>query len=161
MNVFKNKHSANAPGPFISVNCDLQASISNRVNFNTQNIEFQQDANSNRIAFIARSYENALMNTRKGMMFIFPSDIKSGSYKPTDADFPFGTFQYYEIGVNDNFSTSYDYSPKSGTVDIEVISNDSEALCYVINFEYVGGGDETEELHITGKAEFNVFMRAF
>ncbi|MFJ2286597.1 hypothetical protein ACIOUF_09590 [Pseudomonas iridis] len=56
MNIFKNKNSPNAQGTYISVNCDLQTSISNRVDFNTQNIEFQQDPNSTRIEFTASAF---------------------------------------------------------------------------------------------------------
>lgn len=160
MSLFKNKNSENAPNPFISVNCDLQASISNRVDFNTQNIQFFEDDLSSRIGFIARSYENGFIVSNKGMIFVFPSDIETGSYKPTDSDFPFETLHYYELGANGDFSTSYSYKAESGTIDIEVISNDAQALRYLINFDFKGKDRRTEELHIKGDAELNVFMRA-
>ncbi|MBK3467790.1 MULTISPECIES: hypothetical protein [Pseudomonas] len=160
MNIFKNKNSPNAQGTYISVNCDLQTSISNRVDFNTQNIEFQQDPNSTRIEFTASAFEKNLVNYGKGMTFRFRSDIQSGSYNPTDSDFPFEIFQYYEVGASDSYSTFYNYSPESGTIDVEVISNDCQALRYLINFDFKGKDHRTEELHITGRAELNVYMRA-
>jgi hypothetical protein len=159
MSFFKSKNSLTAIKPFISVNCDITAKISNRVGFHTQNIQFDKDHNSNLIALIGRGYENGFNNSKKGMTLVFSSDIQSGTYSPKDSKFPFETFDYYESGANDEFTTFYTYKPESGTVTVEVVKNDSEALRYLINFDIKGKDSRTEELHIVGKAEFNVFMR--
>jgi len=159
MSLFKSKNSTLSFDPFVSVNCDIEAKISNRVKFHTQNIQFEKDTNSNLIAYIGRSYENGFRDSQKGMMFIFPSDIQSGTYSPKDSNFPFDTFQYYESGANDDFSTSYTYKPESGTITVEVVQSDSETLRYLINFDFKGKDSRTEALHIVGRAELNVFMR--
>ncbi|VVP04784.1 hypothetical protein [Pseudomonas fluorescens] len=159
MSLFKSKNSTFSLDPFTSVNCDIEASISGRVKFHTQNIQFEKDTNSNLIAFIGRSYENGFNDSKKGMMLIFSSDIQSGTYLPQDPNFPFDSFYYYENGANADFTTSYQYKPESGTIKVEVVSNNTEALCYLINFDFKGKDNRTEELHIVGKAELNVFMR--
>ena len=100
MSLFKSKNSTLSLEPFISVNCDIEAKVSNRVKFHTQNIQFDKDINSNLIAFICRAYENGFNDSKKGMMFIFPSDIQSGTYSPKDSNFPFDTLHYYESAAN-------------------------------------------------------------
>ncbi|MGL6241746.1 hypothetical protein [Pseudomonas sp.] len=159
MSLFKSKNSALSLDPFISVNCDIKATVSGRVEFHTQNIQFDKDPNSESVAFLGRSYENGFSNSKKGMMFVFSSDIQSGTYSPKDPNFPFESFYYYENGANDDFSTSYTYKPESGTITVEVVQSNSEALRYLINFDFKGKDSRTEELHIAGKAELNVFMR--
>ncbi|MET0846290.1 MAG: hypothetical protein ABWY46_08855 [Pseudomonas sp.] len=133
MSLFKSKNSTLSLDPFITVNCDIEAKISNRVKFHTQNVQFDEDPNSTLIAYIGRSYENGFKDSKKGMMFIFSSDIQSGTYSPQDPHFPFDEFYYYENGANDDFSVSYTYEPKSGTVTVEVVQSDSEALRYLID----------------------------
>lgn len=160
MSLFKSKNSTLSLDPFVSVNCDIEAKVSNRVKFHTQNIQFDKDPHSNLIAYIGRSYENGFRDSKKGMMFIFSSDIQSGTYSPKDSNFPFDTFHYYEHGANDDFSTSYQYKPESGTITVEVVQSNSEALRYLINFDFKGKDNRTEELHIAGKAELNVFTRS-
>ncbi|WP_283183112.1 MULTISPECIES: hypothetical protein [unclassified Pseudomonas] len=159
MSLFKSKNSTLSLDPFVSVNCDIEAKVSNRVKFHTQNIQFDKDTNSNLIAYIGRSYENGFNDSKKGMMFVFPSDIQSDTYSPKDSNFPFETFFYYENGANADFTTAYQYKPESGTITVEVVQNNSEALRYLINFDFKGKDNRTEELHIAGKAELNVFMR--
>jgi hypothetical protein len=159
MGLFKSKISVTAQNPFISVNCDIEAKVSNRVKFHTQNIEFEKDHSSDLIALIGRAYENGFNDSKRGMMFVFSSDIQSGTYSPKDSNFPFETCEYYESGANDQFTTFYTYKPESGTVTVEVVENNSKALRYLINFDFKGKDNRTEELHIVGKAEFNVFMR--
>ena len=161
MRFFKSKNSVSALAmdPFVSVNCDIKATVSHRVEFHTQNIQFYKDNDSNRIGYIGRSYENGFADSSKGMMFEFTSDIQSGTYSPEDSNFPFDTFQYYESGANDDFSTSYTYNPESGSITVEVVQSDSEALRYLINFDFKGKDHRTEELKITGKAILNVFTR--
>jgi hypothetical protein len=159
MSLFKSKNSTLSLDPFVSVNCDIEAKVSNRVNFHTQNIEFEKDLNSDLIGLIGRSYENGFNDSKKGMTFVFSSDIQSGTYSPNDSNFPFETFYYYESGANDQFTTFYIYKPESGTITVEVVKNNSKALCYLINFDFKGKDSRTEELRIVGKAEFNVFMR--
>ncbi|MGX1188013.1 hypothetical protein AB7M29_005692 [Pseudomonas sp. F-14 TE3623] len=159
MSLFKSKNSTLSLDPFISVNCDIEAKVSGRVKFHTQNIQFEKDINSNSVAFIGRSYENGFNDSKKGMMFIFSSDIQSGTYSPKDSNFPFETLNYYESGANDDFTTFYNYKPEIGTINVEVVESNSEASRYIINFDFKGKDSRTEELHITGKAELNVFMR--
>ncbi|MEO4014400.1 hypothetical protein [Pseudomonas rossensis] len=159
MSLFKSKNSTLSLDLFVSVNCDIEAKVSNRVKFHTQNIQFDKDTNSNLIAFIGRSYENGFNDSKKGMMFTFSSDIQSGTYSPKDPNFPFDTFYYYENGANADYSTSYQYKPESGTITVEVVQNDSEALRYLINFNFKGKDHRTEQLHIAGNAELNVFTR--
>ncbi|MHC8331530.1 hypothetical protein [Pseudomonas sp. LB3P25] len=159
MSLFKSKNSKLSLDPFVSVNCDIKATVSGRVEFHTQNIQFDEDINSNLIVFIGRGYENGFNDSKKGMMFIFSSDIQSGTYSPTDSNFPFDTLHYYESGANDDFTTFYTYKPERGTINVEVVENNSEAFRYIINFDFKGKDNRTEELHIVGKAVFNVFMR--
>ena len=159
MSLFKSKSSTPSLDPFISVNCDIEATVSDRVKFHTQNIEFQKDNNSDLIGFICRSYENGFKDSRKGMIFVFSSEIPSGTYSPTDPNFPFDTLYYYESGANDDYTTSYIYKPERGTINVEVVKNNSNALSYIINFDFKGKDISTEELRFVGKAEFNVFMR--
>ncbi|MFP0193662.1 hypothetical protein ACKJSM_00575 [Pseudomonas sp. PHC1] len=160
MSVFKNKNSISAADPFISVNGDVKASISNRVDLHTQNIQFFKDDNSSEIAFIARSYETGFKDSKKGMFLIFSSDIQSGTYNPADPAFPFQSLYYYENGANDNFTTSYVYEAEVGIVKVEVISKNQEALRYLIDFDFKGKDNRTEELHIKGIAHLNVFTRS-
>ncbi|MBV7497648.1 hypothetical protein KW837_25615 [Pseudomonas sp. PDM24] len=159
MSLFKSKNSTLSLDPFISVNCDIEATVSGRVKLHTQNIQFDKDINSNLIAFIGRSYENGFNNSKKGMFFIYSKDIQSGTYSPTDSNFPFDTLHYYESGASDDLATFYTYKPESGTVTVEVVENNSTALRYLITFDFKGKDSRTEQLHIVGKAEFNVFMR--
>lgn len=160
MNVFKNSASANAAEPSVSVNCDFKASISDRVDFRSQNIQYFEDYTSDDIALIARSYETGFNDSKKGMFLIFPKDIQSGSYKPSDENFPFKKFEYYENASNGNYTTSYTYEAQSGTVNVEVISNDSKALRYLIKFDFKGKDNRTEELRVQGEAQINIFTRA-
>ncbi|MHC8373558.1 hypothetical protein ACYZT2_23035 [Pseudomonas sp. MDT1-85] len=159
MGFFKSKNSVNALEPFVTVNCDIEATVSNRVKFHTQNIEFDKDNNSDSIALLGRAYENGFNNSKKGLMFIFSSNIQSGSYSPTDSNFPFESLYYYESGDNGDFVTFYNYKAESGTINVEVVENNSQALRYIINFDFKGKDNRTEELRINGKAEFNVFTR--
>jgi hypothetical protein len=159
MSLFKSKNSTLSLDPFVSINCDIEATVSGRVKYHTQNIQFEKALDSNLIAFIGRAYENGFNDSKKGMWFTFPSDIQSGTYSPKDSNFPFNTFFYYENGANADFTTSYQYKPESGTITVEVVQNNSEALRYLINFDFKGKDSRTEELHIAGKAELNVFMR--
>ncbi|MDI3356587.1 hypothetical protein MO767_19880 [Pseudomonas sp. UYIF39] len=159
MSLFKSKNSTLSLDPFVSVNCDIEAKVSNRVKFHTQNFQFVKDINSNLIGFIGRAYENGFNDSKKGMVFTFSSDIQSGTYSPTDPNFPFDTLHYYESGANDDDTTLYTYKPERGTINVEVVENNSETLRYIINFDFKGKDHRTEELRIVGKAEFNVFMR--
>ncbi len=159
MSLFKSKNSTFSLAPFVSVNCDIEATISGRVKLHTQNIQFDKDTDSTLVAFIGRSYENGFNDSKKGMMLIFSSDIQPGTYSPKDPNFPFDTFYYYENGANADFTTSYQYKPESGIIKVEVIQNNTEALRYLISFDFKGKDNRTEELKITGKAELNVFMR--
>jgi len=160
MSLFKSKTSTLSLDPFITVNCDIEAKISNRVKFHTQNVQFLKDPNSTMIGYIGRSYENGYKDSKKGMVFTFSSDIQSDTYLPQTPNFPFNNFYYYEHGANDSFSTSYTYEPASGTITVEVVQSDSEALRYLINFDFKAKDSRTEELHIAGKADLNVFMRS-
>ncbi|WP_219094548.1 hypothetical protein [Pseudomonas sp. UMAB-40] len=159
MNFFKSKNSVNAMDTLISVNCEINATVSNRVKLQTQNIQFYEDNNSDLIGYIGRSYESGFVDSKKGMMLEFSSAIQSGTYSPANSNFPFHRFQYFESGANDDFTTAYVYKPESGTITVEVVQSNSEALRYIIDFDFKGKDRRTEELHIVGKAELNVFMR--
>lgn len=130
------------------------------MDFHTQNIQFLEDYTSDDIAFIARPYETGFNDSKKGMFLIFSKDIQSGSYKPSDENFPFKTFEYYENASNGSFTTSYTYEAQSGTVNVEVISNVSNALRYLIKFDFKGKDNRTEELRVQGEARINIFTRA-
>jgi hypothetical protein len=159
MSFFKKKTSAHQLDPFISVNCDLKAEISNRVELYTQNFEFAQDSNSDSIALLGRAYENGFGSSKKGMSFVFSRNIQSDTYTP-GAAFPFQELYYFESGANDDFLTFYTYKPESGSVSVEVVANSSEQLSYILNFDFKGKDDRTETLRVVGEAKFNVFMRS-
>ncbi|MBP5955237.1 hypothetical protein ICA16_06145 [Pseudomonas anatoliensis] len=154
----RDKDSQSAALTLFSASCDVQASISNRVNFNTQNIQFGQHSDG-KVEFRARSYEG-YKESAKGITFKFPSDIKTGSYETTDPVFPFEILSYFETGAYSDFLTIYSYAATSGTVEVEVISNDPREMRYLISFDFKGKDHRTEELHITGKAELTGFIRA-
>lgn len=159
MSFFKKKNSVNQLDPFISVNCDIKAEISNRVELYTQNVQFAQDSNSDSIALLGRAYESGFNDSKKGMSFVFSRNIQSGTYTP-GATFPFEEFYYFESASNDIASTYYTYKPESGSVTVEVVANSSEQLRYILNFDFKGKDNRTETLRIVGKATFNVFMRS-
>ncbi len=160
MKFFTNKKSRNTLDKFVTVNCEVTAKISDRVDLQTQNIEFAEDNNSDQILFLARSYEVGFPNSRKGMLIQFTSELESKSYSPKDPDFPFSEFNYFESADNGEFETFYDYRAVSGTIDVEVVEKSSEALRYRIKYNIVGSDSRAGELDIVGKAELNVFKRS-
>lgn len=161
MSLFKSKNSTLSFDPFVTVSGNIEATVSGRVKFHTQNIQFEKDPTSNLIALTGRGNDSGFDNSKKGMIFVFPSDIQSGTYSPTDPNFPFARLNYYEFGANNDNTTSYSYKPERGTINVEVVENNSTVLRYIINFDFKGKDSLTEELHIVGKAEFNVFIRSF
>jgi len=160
MSLFKSKTSTLSIAPFVSVICDIKATVSHGVNLHTQNIEFEESIDSNSIAFRGRGYENGFNDSKRGMTITFPKDIQAGTYHPKDPNFPFETFEYYESGANDNFTTFYIYKPESDPINVKVISYNSEELCYLISFDFKGKDHRTKELHIVGTATLNVFKRS-
>ncbi|MFJ2712098.1 hypothetical protein ACIOZM_14580 [Pseudomonas sp. NPDC087346] len=160
MKFFTNKNSRNTSDQYVSVNCDIKAKISRRVSFHTQNIEFEQSENSDQMVFLARNYENGFKDSKRGMYILCSSDLESGSYSPKDPNFPFSQFYYFESGYNGKFTTFYEYPAESGTIDVEVVENSSEALLYLIKFDFKGNDHRAGVLHIVGEAELNVFKRS-
>lgn len=160
MKFFTNKKSRNTLKKFVSVNCEIRAKISNRVGFQTQNIQFAEDDNSDQIVFLGRSYENGFQDSKKGMYIQCTSELESKTYSPKDPDFPFSEFYYFESADNGEFTTFYNYPAESGTIDVEVIEKSSEALRYLIKYNVKGRDSRTGELHIVGEAELNVFKRS-
>ncbi len=158
MSFFKKKNPVNQLDPFISVNCDIKAEISNRVALSTQNIEFAQDPNSDLISLIGRSYENGFRDSKKGIIFVFSRNIESGTYA-LDKNSPFEELYYYESAANDDFTTFYIYKPENGSVTVKVLDSTAEKLSYTIDFDFKGSDQRTETLRIVGKATFNVFFR--
>lgn len=160
MSVLKNKNSVSAADPFISVNCDVKASISKRVDLNTLNTQYLEYDKEN-LVFISRSYEFGFSDSKKGMVLNFPKNIQSGTYDPADPSFPLLQLYYFETGASTSSTTYFEYNATTGTVKVEVISNTPNELRYHIDFDFNGKDDRTEELHIKGTARLNVFKRDF
>lgn len=143
--------------PVITVSSEVKATVSGRVSFSTQNIEFGYSGTL--IGFICRANaEDISESNKKGFLLKFDRNIKPGSYSVTDPNYPFMDFYYFETGTIPGFTTSYPYKPESGEVTVEVIESSERKLHYTMSFNFKGKHKE-EELKIEGKATFIVFMR--
>ncbi|MHC8409774.1 hypothetical protein ACYZTR_06295 [Pseudomonas sp. Hz4] len=166
MNIF-NKRSASGLlevndglEPFITASAEVNATVSGRVSFHSQNTQFEADPDSTLIALIIRANAEDLSKTsKKGFHLVFDKNIKSGTYPVTDSNFPFTTAEYFETGTIPGFTTSFSYKAKSGSFSVETIESSESKLHYEISFNFKGATD-SEELKIEGKATFIVLMRS-
>ncbi|WP_025109197.1 hypothetical protein [Pseudomonas sp. H1h] len=157
MSFFKNQNSIASVEPVITVSAETVAKVSNRVELKSQIIEFEADPSSDLIALVTRANtQDYSHRSKKGLVFIFDKNIKSGEY--TFKNSPFANFYYFETGTIPGFTTSHEYKPTQGSFTVEVISNTSEKLHYNINFDFkaVHKGDE---LSIKGQSTYIVLFR--
>ncbi|EJM59586.1 hypothetical protein PMI30_05722 [Pseudomonas sp. GM50] len=145
--------------PVITVSSEIKATVSDRVPFHTQNIEYGTDGGT-LIAFIARANaEDISEANKKGFLLMFDKNIKPGTYDVTDSGFPFREAYYFEMGTIPGFTTSFHYTPQSGTFSVETIENSERKLHYKIGFNFKGKDNRNEELKIEGAATLIVFTR--
>jgi hypothetical protein len=145
----------------ITISSKTTATVSDRVEFNTQNTQFESDPNGSQIAFIPRAnYDDLSQASKKGFYFQFDRNIQSGTYSVTAPDFPFKSAHYFEWGTLPGLTTIFDYKPKSGSISVEALENSGSKLHYLISFDFIGKNQRNEELKIVGKSTFIVLMRS-
>jgi len=142
----------------VIVSSEITATVSNRVGFHSQDIRFLHFANDD--IDLSGLVNSNRADSSKGIHFLFPKSIKTGSYTPTAPDYPFETLCYFENGANAGNSRSFTYNAASGIVDVEVKSNTDDLLSYVIDFDVTGENPSTGSLGIKGKATFIILMVA-
>ena len=146
--------------PIITVSAETRATVSDRVEFKSQIVQFEADPNSDQIALITRANtEDTSHACKKGLALIFDKNIQSGKYLVNDQNFPFTTAYYFETGTIPGFTTSFQYKPTSGSFTVEVIENTTEKLHYQISFDFKGVNERNEELKIAGHSTYIVLMR--
>jgi hypothetical protein len=145
----------------ITVSAKTTATVSDRVDFYTQNVQFESDPTSSQIVFIPRAnYEDLSQASKKSFYFKFDRNIKSGTYAVADPNFPFKDALYSEWGILPGFITTFDYKPTSGSFTVETFENSGSKLHYVIGFNFIGKNQRDEELTIVGKSTFIVLIRS-
>ncbi|PQP05917.1 hypothetical protein C5612_04585 [Pseudomonas frederiksbergensis] len=161
MSFFKSKNAIAGLDPIITVSAKTVATVSNRVDFETQIVEFEADVNSNLIALVSRANtQDYSHRNKKGLVLIFNKNIKSGTYSVTDPDFPFESAYYFEFGTIPGFTTSFQYKPQNGSFTVEAIENTGEKLHYQIGFDFKGVNERNKELKISGKSTYIVLMES-
>lgn len=134
------------------------ATVSNRVDLDTQIVEFEADTGSNLIALVSRANtQDSSHRNKKGLALVFDKNIKSGTYPVTDANFPFEAY-YFETGTIPGFTTSFQYKPQSGSFTVETIESTGEKLHYQIGFDFKGVNERNKELKVSGKSTYIVLM---
>ncbi|KAA0985402.1 hypothetical protein [Pseudomonas sp. ANT_J28] len=160
MSFFKGKNTIASADSIITVSAETQATVSNRVKFDSQIVEFEADPNSNLIALITRTNtQDYSHRSKKGLVLIFDKNIKSGTYSVTDQNFPFENVYYFETGTIPGYTTSFSYKPKSGSFSVEAVESSSEKLHYQIKFDFKGVDDRNEELKVAGQSTYIVLMK--
>ncbi|WP_148051148.1 hypothetical protein [Pseudomonas fluorescens] len=154
--MFKEESNLFETKPTTHVSGEIIADVSNRGKLATHNIQFQEDDNSENVAVIARSYENGFGNSKKGMAFVFNKNIKAGSYKANDPNFPFAKLYYFESFSNEDRSNAYQYKPADGQINVVVIEATPQALRYVFTFNFNTQDYAGKKMNIAGKLELNV-----
>lgn len=161
MSFFRNKNSisANTAEPIITVSAETHATVSGRVDLDSQIVEYAADPASNRIVFVTRANtQDYSHRTKKGLVLVFDKEIQSGTYSVGDPGFPFDDAYYFETGTVPGFTTSFTYEAKSGTFTVEAIEATSEKLHYLIGFDFKGVTNRNKELKISGKSTYIVFL---
>ncbi|MHC8375713.1 hypothetical protein ACYZT3_06480 [Pseudomonas sp. MDT1-16] len=162
MSFFKSKNtiSANTAEPVITVSAETLATVSGRVKFESQIVEYAADPASNQIALVTRANtQDYSHRSKKGLVLVFDKNIKSGTYSVTDTGFPFEDAYYFETGTIPGFTTSFAFKPKSGTFTVEAIEASPEKLHYQIGFDFKGVDERNRELKIAGKSTYIVFLQ--
>lgn len=145
----------------ITVSAKTTATVAGRVEFNTQNIQFESDPTSSKIIFIPRAnYEDISQASKKSFYFEFDRNIQSGTYSVTDPSFPFKHAHYSEWGTIPGFTTIFNYKPTIGSFTVETFENSENKLHYGISFDFIGEDQRNEKLKIVGKSTFIVIMRS-
>lgn len=158
MSFFKSKNSIAGVEPIITVSAKTVATVSNRVDLDTQIVEFEADTGSNLIALVSRANtQDSSHRNKKGLALVFDKNIKSGTYPVTDANFPFEAY-YFETGTIPGFTTSFQYKPQSGSFTVETIESTGEKLHYQIGFDFKGVNERNKELKVSGKSTYIVLM---
>lgn len=162
MSFFKNKNSisTNTAEPVITVSAETVATVSDRVKFESQIVEFDADPASNQIALVTRANSQDYSHrSKKGLVLVFDKTIKSGTYPVNDPNFPFTDAYYFEMETIPGFTTSSHYEAKSGTFTVEALEVSSEKLHYQIGFDFKGVNNRNQELKISGKSTYIVLLQ--
>ena len=162
MSFFKSKNAtlSNTVEPIITVSAETLATVSGRVKFDSQIVEFDADPASDQIALVTRANSQDYSHrSKKGLVLVFDKTIKSGNYPVTDPGFPFHDAYYFETGTIPGFTTSFQYTAKSGTFNVEVIEATAEKLHYQIDFDFKGVNERSQELKIAGKSTYIVLLQ--
>lgn len=160
MSFFQSKNTLASADPIITVSAETQATVSNRVKFDSQIFEFEADPNSNQIALVTRANtQDYSHRSKKGLVLVFDKNIKSGTYSVADQSFPFEDVYYFETGTIPGFTTSFAYKPNSGSFTVETVESSSEKLHYQIGFDFKGVNEQNEELKISGKSTYIVLLK--
>ena len=162
MSFFKSKTStsANTAEPIITVSAETHATVSGRVRFESQIVEYEADTGSNLIALVTRANtQDYSHRTKKGLVLVFDKAIKSGTYSVGDSGFPFVDAYYFETGTIPGFTTSFSYEAKSGRFTVEAIEVTSEKLHYRIDFDFKGVDNRNQELKISGESTYIVLLQ--
>ncbi|AXI63273.1 hypothetical protein DLD99_23250 [Pseudomonas kribbensis] len=156
MSFFQSKKRG-ASEPAITVSAETKATVSGRVGFQTQIVEFEADNNSDLIALVSRANSQDYSHrSKKGLVLIFDKNIQSGTYAATDPQFP--SLYYFETATIPGFTTSYMYNAVSGSVSVEVVANTAKQLHYNIDFDFKGVDNKNEELKIAGRSTYTVLF---
>ncbi|POA47506.1 hypothetical protein C1893_15110 [Pseudomonas sp. MPR-ANC1] len=154
--------SSDTNPPLITVSARTYLTISNRVEFDTQDIHYEAhpDPANNLIGLHSfANFSHPLARTHKYLKLYFDKTIESGSYSVSDPDFPFDLFHYVELGTKGDGSAGILYEPTTGTVTVEVIEVSPEKLHYQINYDFKASGNFNEDLTISGESTFIVMLR--
>jgi hypothetical protein len=90
MSFFKSQNAIAGVEPIITVSAKTVATVSNRVDLETQIVEFEADPSSSLIALVSRANtQDYSHRSKKGLVLVFDKNITSGTYSVADANFPF------------------------------------------------------------------------
>lgn len=157
MSFFQSNKKRGAAQRFITVSAETTATVSNRVDLSTQVVQFEADEHSNNVVFASRANTGDYSErNKKGIVLVLDKDTPSGQYSATDPKFP--SLYYFETGENENFTASYQYHAKGGSLTLEVVENSTDKLHLELDFDFKGEDSRTEELKITGKSVFIVLF---
>ncbi|WP_192562294.1 hypothetical protein [Pseudomonas gozinkensis] len=158
MSFFQGKQKRSVAETAITVSAHTKLSVSKRVDVDTQIVEYEEDTDSGMIAIVSRANtEDYSHRNKKGLVMVFPRDIKSGTYPAKDPQFE--NIYYFETATIPGYTKSIQYNAVNGSVIIDVVENTAKSLIYKITLDIKVVDDKTnEELNIVGKKDFRAFF---
>ncbi|MFJ2536729.1 hypothetical protein [Pseudomonas sp. NPDC087614] len=160
MSFSKRATAANAEDTVITVSAVTVATITDRVEFNSQFAEFHANPASSQISLVTHANAGGpTYQSAKSIGLTFDRNIEPGTYSVTDPEFPFQKAYYGEAGVISGATTSFNYYAKSGTFTVEVMQATPEKLHYRFKFNFMGVNARNQELRIAGDSTYIVLLR--